>query len=200
MYGARMGSHAASALAVDEASGYRTAVTGELVDEVMRFVRILKASVSSAPGLDKASLLLLWPLQQEGPKRLRDLAEAKGVDQSTVSRQAAQLVKVGLVSRDPDPADRRACLLALTDRGREVCEELTELRRRGFGEALAGWEDDRIGEFAVLFRDFNHAVEQHAAASHADDSHAAHSHADPGHAVDGRTADSLPAQLHRTPS
>ena len=169
MYGASMRSQTASALAGDGASGYRAAVTGELVDEVMRFVRLLKASTASPAGLDMASLLLLWPLLHVGPMRLRDLAKAKGVDQSTASRQAAQLVKVGLVRRAPDPADRRACLLVLTDRGREVLREVADARSRGIAQALAGWEDDRIGEFAGLFRDFNHAVQQHVAANHAGD-------------------------------
>jgi DNA-binding MarR family transcriptional regulator len=169
MYGASMRPQADSTLAWDGASGYRAAATSELVDEVLRLVRLLKASTASPAGLDMASLLLLWPLLHVGSMRLSDLARAKGVDQSTASRQAAQLVKVGLVRRAPDPADRRACLLVLTDRGREVCREVADARSRGIAQALAGWDDDRIGEFAGLFRDFNHAVQQHMAANHPGD-------------------------------
>src|SRR5258708_35422725 len=99
-----MGSPAGSMLAVDGVSGHRATVTAELLDEVMRFVRLLKASATNAGGLDKASLMLLWPLR-DGPKRVRDLADAKGVDQSTVSRQGAPLGKVGLGRRDSDPGD-----------------------------------------------------------------------------------------------
>ena len=152
---------ASSTLAGGDASGYRATATSELLDEVMRFIRLLKASQVSPGGLDKASLLLLWPLQ-EGPKRVRDLADARGVDQSTVSRQVAELVDVGLVRRDPDPADRRASLLVLTDRGRDVCQEILRARRQAIADALAGWADNRIGEFATLFADFNTAVERHA--------------------------------------
>jgi DNA-binding MarR family transcriptional regulator len=185
---------AGSTLAGDEASGYRAALTGELVDEVMRFVRLLKASTASPAGLDMASLLLLWPLLHVGPMRLRDLAKAKGVDQSTASRQAAQLVKVGLVRRAPDPADRRACLLVLTDRGREVWREVADARSRGIAQALAGWDDDRIGEFAGLFRDFNHAVQQHVAANHPGDDSADDSTVATGQATGQATA------AHHTPS
>jgi DNA-binding MarR family transcriptional regulator len=157
-----MGSQTGSTLIAGGVSEYRTAATGELLDEVMRFVRLLKASAASPAGLDRASLLLLLPLQ-DGPKRVRDLADAKGVDQSTVSRQVAQLVKVGLVRRDPDLADRRASLLVLTDRGRDVCQEMVQARRQAVADALEGWADDRIAEFAQLFAEFNTAVERQAA-------------------------------------
>ncbi len=77
----------------------------------MRFYRLLKNAAHSEVGTDRSLLQLLWPLMHEGPMRLRDLAEAKGSDASTVSRQAAQLVRAGLIRRDPDPYDRRACLV-----------------------------------------------------------------------------------------
>jgi DNA-binding MarR family transcriptional regulator len=131
----------------------------ELNDELLRFVRLLKAAHTSSVAQDRTALQILFPLLHEGPMRLRDLAEHKGVDQSTVSRQAAQLVNTGLVRRDPDPADRRACLMALTDRGRDVCHELIESRRRSISLALQGWSEERVAQFVELFRDFNEAVE-----------------------------------------
>lgn len=156
-----MGSLPSRTLAVAEPTGHREVVTAEVVDEVTRFIRMLKAHAAGPTGTDRSSLMLLWPLMVEGPKRLRDLAEAKGVDQSTASRQADQLVKVGLVRREPDPADRRARLVVLTERGRQVCQEMAAARRQGITDALAGWDDARIGEFAAMFRDFNHAIARH---------------------------------------
>jgi DNA-binding MarR family transcriptional regulator len=137
----------------------RPAATAGLTDQMMRFVRLLKASAAMPVAQDRSALQLMWPLLHEGPMRLRDLAEHKGVDQSTVSRQAAHLVTSGLVQRDPDPADRRACLLVLTDRGRNVCQELMDGHRRAIGEALAGWSEERLAAFVEMFRDFNEAVE-----------------------------------------
>jgi len=131
----------------------------ELNEEIMRFVRLLKASVSRAAGPDRSALLLLWPLLHEGPMRLRDLAEAKGADASTVSRQAAQLVTSGLVRREVDTTDRRACVLALTDDGREACRHMTESRREAIEEALRHWSDARVAAFTEEFREFNRAVE-----------------------------------------
>jgi DNA-binding MarR family transcriptional regulator len=125
----------------------------------MRFVRLLKATASSAAGPDRSALLLLWPLLHDGPMRLCDLAEAKGADASTVSRQAAQLVGSGLVRRTADPADRRARRLDLTRSGRELCEQMISARRAAVDAALRDWDDEKVATFTRLFREFNHAVE-----------------------------------------
>src|SRR3954451_11189787 len=82
----------------------------ELHAQLLRFVRLLKAGASQAAVPDQSSMLLLWPLLHDGPMRLRDLAACKGVDSSTASRQAAQLVRAGLIRRDPDPDDGRAAI------------------------------------------------------------------------------------------
>src|SRR4051794_40844740 len=99
----------------------RCGVTDELNEEILRFVRLLKMSASTPGGPDMSALLLLWPLAQK-PMRVRALAQAKGSDPSTVSRQADQLVRDGLISREPDPSDARARMLVLTEKGRAICD------------------------------------------------------------------------------
>lgn len=135
-----------------------------LNDELMRFVRLMKTGAQRDVGMDRSLLLLLSPLMHDGPMRLRDLAEAKGSDASTVSRQAAQLVRAGLIRREPDPADRRACRVTLTDDGRDVCRQMIATRRRAIADALARWSPEKIQAFTEMFREFNQAVEAHQAA------------------------------------
>ena len=137
----------------------RTALTGDLTDEVLRFVRLLKMSVPVEPGLDRSALMLLIPLLHNGPMRLRDLAHAKGADPSTVSRQAAELVQAGLVSSEADPADGRARRLALTEAGQATCRRMAEARGAAIAEALDAWSDRQLTTFARLFREFNACVE-----------------------------------------
>ena len=144
----------------DAAAG-RTMITGELNNEIMRFVRLLKASAGRQSNPDRSARLLLWPLLHDGPMRLRDLAAAKGADQSTVSRQAAELERSGLVRREMDPMDRRARRLALTERGRDVCRQMIDGRRRAIEEALRHWSDEQVARFKDQFRQFNEAVEAH---------------------------------------
>jgi DNA-binding MarR family transcriptional regulator len=141
----------------------RARIADELNQQVMRFVRLLKSAPPGDAGPDRTALLLLWPLMHGGPMRVRDLAEAKGVDASTISRQVAQLVEAGLVRREPDPADRRAWLLALTDGGQGACRHMIDARRRAIAEALHEWDPDQVRHFTELFREFNLAVERHQA-------------------------------------
>jgi DNA-binding MarR family transcriptional regulator len=137
----------------------RGALTGALTDEVVRFVRLLKTTVPVEPGLDRSALMLLIPLRHEGPMRLRDLAHAKGADPSTVSRQAAQLVRAGLVSSEADPADGRARRLALTEEGVAACRRMTQARGAAIAEALCAWSNRDLSTFTELFREFNACVE-----------------------------------------
>src|SRR5579871_2161802 len=91
---------------------------------ISRFVRVVTRVRAGAPtdarGLDVSSMRLLSALSENGPQRANSLAEAVVSDPSTVSRQIAQLVKLGMVSRHSDEADRRAWVLAVTPAGAEA--------------------------------------------------------------------------------
>jgi len=80
---------------------------------------------------------------------------------STVSRQAAQLVKAGLVRREADPEDGRASRLAITDAGLVACGRLQESRQSWLREVLSQWPAERVATFAGLFEEFNSSVEAH---------------------------------------
>jgi DNA-binding MarR family transcriptional regulator len=105
--------------------------------------------------------MLLFPLLQMGPMRVTDLAEVKQADPSTVSRQAAQLVKAGLARREADPVDGRASRLAVTAAGEAECHRLRDARHRLLSQALRDWPAERVAAFAQLFNEFNSSVEAH---------------------------------------
>lgn len=136
---------------------------GRLAEELVRFARLGPRAKSMLHvgdfGAEFSALMLLFPLRHLGPMRVTDLAEIKGADPSTVSRQAAQLVKAGLARREADPADGRASRLAITADGLEACRQLHEARNALISEALSGWPEERVRTFAGLFREFNSSVE-----------------------------------------
>jgi len=82
------------------------------------------------------------------PARLSDLAATVELDLSTISRQIRDLAADGLIDRSPDPADGRAVLLALTERGRTVLEAVSESRRRVLARAIADWTDEERNALA----------------------------------------------------
>ena len=57
-------------------------------------------------------------LADEGPQRLGALAQAFGLDPSTITRQVQALEEIGIAGRKTDPSDRRASILDLTPEGR----------------------------------------------------------------------------------
>lgn len=136
---------------------------GRLADELVRFTRLgarAKGMLHVGDfGAEYSALMLLFPLRHLGPLRVTDLAEVKGADPSTISRQAAQLVKAGLARREADPADGRASRLAVTEHGLTACRELHEARNALISEALRDWPAERVRTFADLFQEFNSSVE-----------------------------------------
>jgi DNA-binding MarR family transcriptional regulator len=139
----------------------RAASEEQLATEVSRLMRLMHPVKAAAAreagngvGHDRSAMLLLFPLMR-GPLRPGALAEASFADPSTISRQVAELVKRGLVQREPDPSDGRASLLAITDAGREVCERLRSMRRDLLAAAVDGWSDDELATFASLLSKFN---------------------------------------------
>jgi len=76
-------------------------------------------------GVTMSQCVTLELLQQEGPKTVRELAEALGLDTSTVTRVVDVLVRDDLVSRTRDEKrDRRRVHVSLTKRGRQLAEQL----------------------------------------------------------------------------
>jgi DNA-binding MarR family transcriptional regulator len=124
---------------------------GRLADEVIRFVRLgarAKGMLKAGEfGAEFSALMLLFPLRHLGPLRVTDLAELKGADPSTLSRQAAQLVKAGLARREADPEDGRASRLAVTEAGLAACARLQEARTALLREALGDWPEERLRSF-----------------------------------------------------
>jgi DNA-binding MarR family transcriptional regulator len=129
-----------------------------LVDEVaglLRMVHALKAQVTS-----RSAHGLLFPLCAAGPLRLTALAEAVHADPSTTSRQVGELVRDELVRREPDPDDRRAVLLVVTDAGHDAVQRLREQRNAALAEALGDWTSEEIATFTASFRRFTAGLAQ----------------------------------------
>jgi DNA-binding MarR family transcriptional regulator len=71
----------------------------------------------SAAGLSLARFRVLSALQSAGRIRMNELSAALGVVPRTVTTIVDALEKEGMVVRLPDPADRRATLLEITQEG-----------------------------------------------------------------------------------
>ncbi|MEU5577137.1 MarR family winged helix-turn-helix transcriptional regulator [Streptomyces huasconensis] len=107
------------------------------------------------PDLEPAAYGLLVCLDDSGPQRATDLAAYIGVGKATMSRQLRAMEELGLVSREPDPADGRAWLIRLTPDGRARFRTVRAARRARYVRQLQGWDRAEVAELARLLGRLN---------------------------------------------
>ena len=131
---------AASAAAPDRADGIADALTAA--------IGALKRGIGDPEAGARA--FLLGHVARLAPVRATDLAEHVHLDLSTISRHLRGLEESGLLERSPDPDDRRASLLSVTDEGRVVLERATAARTALFATATSSWTDAEVDELVRL--------------------------------------------------
>lgn len=79
-------------------------------------------------GASLAQLKLLSLIQRSGPLRSTDIADALGQAPRTVTEAVDGLERDRLVVRTPDPRDRRAKRISLTEEGKAVIRDVAPLK------------------------------------------------------------------------
>jgi len=110
---------------------------------------------------------LLSHLADEPAQRMSALADWQGVDRSTMSLQIRSLVQRGLAQRVPDPSDRRAAMVELSDEGRTALEEYVGRASQILERTVQGWPDEDLARFEQYLSrfaaDLTATVEEEAA-------------------------------------
>ncbi|MEU6091568.1 MarR family transcriptional regulator [Streptomyces sp. NPDC047085] len=115
--------------------------------------------------LDRAAVALLRQVEDAELLRPGELAQRLGVEASHVTRTVQQLQRSGYVTRVPDPDDRRAQRIRLTDAGREAVARIRDTGARAMQLALADWGPDELRQLAGLFHRMVDDFVAHAARS-----------------------------------
>ena len=89
-------------------------------------------------GVTRAQWRVLAKLNRTPGLRQVDLAEHLDMEAITLCRIVDRLAEAGLVERQPDPQDRRAWKLVLTDQATPLVKTLSALADDLAEEALAG--------------------------------------------------------------
>jgi DNA-binding MarR family transcriptional regulator len=111
-------------------------LAGGLRTVVNRLAYALRSPVAR-DGITPTRLATLMTLKKCGPLRPGDLAARLSISAASASRLIDALIEGEWIGREPDPDDRRACLVSLSPHGVETLERL---RREGTGELAAGIE------------------------------------------------------------
>lgn len=136
------------------------AAAGELEDAFGRLMvhhrrTVQRQAEAVSPGLPPAAMKAFLTVCRQGRTTPSALADHLLMDRGQVSRTVGELEGLGLVSRSPDPEDRRQTLVTPTEEG------LARLDRarggapgEGLRRALAGWEPDEVRMLATLLHRF----------------------------------------------
>jgi DNA-binding MarR family transcriptional regulator len=122
------------------ASTRATAATLELASELrvslMRLTRRLRAERPDA-GLTLTQLAVLGTLERHGVMSSGELAAHEKVRPPSMSRTAAGLEELALVTRTPHPIDKRQVLLQITPAGLDLVKQDRRRREAWLSEKLA---------------------------------------------------------------
>jgi DNA-binding MarR family transcriptional regulator len=108
-----------------------------MVAPLARRLLAMERPILNRHGISMWAYSVLSRLCVEPVRGQNQLAEAIGADKTRIIDVLDDLQDRGLISRDPDPADRRARLLAVTTRGRRLRDQVQRAIRREEQRVLA---------------------------------------------------------------
>ena len=132
-------------------------ITAEQVGERYLAVhhRILRAANDemNGCGLSMARTKVLRRLREQGPTRQNVLAAEFGLSPHSITDIVDGLERLGLAERRPDPTDRRAKLVAITDAGEAGLDVANATRERLLTQIFGALsEADRVTFLRLLER------------------------------------------------
>ncbi len=98
-------------------------------------------------GLTPSQYFVLGVLWHEEGITLSDLGDRVAVDASTLTGIVDRMEREGLVQRRPDPEDRRAIRVLLTDRAREIGPQVLTFADELDAELRAGVAEEDMETF-----------------------------------------------------
>ena len=126
---------------LDEFLPYQLAVAASRVS------RAFSAHYIEKFGISTPEWRVVAHLSQEGSVSVREIHRRVDMDKSKVSRAAGRLEAAGYISKTENRSDRRLVELQLTEKGREMIDQLAPVAR-GFEQELLA----HLGEDGATFR------------------------------------------------
>lgn len=127
-----------------------------LYGRATRVLDPMRMQVWEHMGLSLPQLRILFRVRARPGIDLGGLAGELSISASAASQQVEKLVERGLLSRQPDPSDRRRLSLELTERGRLSTRAISSAAHQYLQELLDNLSDDELAE---LHRMLTHILE-----------------------------------------
>ena len=90
--------------------------------------------------------------------RVSELAERLGIDAPAVTRKVQKLERLGFVSRDADPEDKRATRIQLTSSGEETLQLVLKAHKKRLARLFDDWTAEELRAFSSSMAKFAEAL------------------------------------------
>ncbi len=135
-----------------------------LLNDVARLLRTYADHKAAQFGMTRAQWAVLSRVDRCEGLNQAELAEVLDLQPNTLTRQLDKLCDGGLIERRPDPTDRRAKRLYLTDAARRVLVQLAALGEETMAGALEGVApgtvEQMIGQFGTVKENLRRLIQQ----------------------------------------
>ena len=129
---------------------------GFLTGDVSRLLRRAFDARAREIGVTRTQWRMLTNLARNEGINQGQLAELLDVEPITLCRMVDKLSEAGLVERHPDPADRRAWRIHLSERARPILDQVRSIGDGLLDDALAGFapaEREQLSDLLARMRD-----------------------------------------------
>lgn len=140
-------------------------ILGTLVHDVAHLLRLEIDRRVRGHGLTRGKWRALHILGEGRQLTQSELAGRLGLGAAATGRLVDRLVRRGFVERRPDPGDRRAYRLGLTDRAAAVLDELEGMSSGLGGELLDGLSADELASLGGGLRKLKKTLQDRSAAA-----------------------------------
>jgi len=125
---------------------------GYLVKHVQRRLSAQADAALEPLGIDRAEFGVLWVLARSEPLSQQGIAANAGVDATTMVALIDALEAKGMLTRRPDPGDRRRNLIELTAAGQATCREAEVAHTAAEEQFLAPLSGTQATQFRRMLR------------------------------------------------
>jgi DNA-binding MarR family transcriptional regulator len=122
-------------------------IFSSVVREILE-VRLLEDTTPLPLTLSQFHILKLMTLN--GRHQVGELAEFLGVSAPAITKNVDKLERFGLVVRTPSEGDRRAILLAPSQKGRRLVQKYEELKTARLLPVLSGFGEEELEQFTSM--------------------------------------------------
>ena len=125
---------------------------GKSLDSLFKLVHAVKRNVHEkieALDLDIAPMhvRVLKIIAKKPQCTAVDIANFLDRDKAQVTRLLSALIKQELIVKEPNPEDKRSQCLAITERGKAIVDQLSEVDSKMFEKMKIGIDSDELATF-----------------------------------------------------